>query len=455
MSDLLSSLSSAARALDAQTLGLQVTGQNIANINTPGYTRRTVDLAEVPPVNATSAGGGVTVVAIRAQRAALLEAQLRHEQPSQSREAAIADSLSRVEASLGAAGDSVDASLSQFYSAFSVLAQDPTSGVARQQVVVQGQSLAISFNDIASRLGSAQHDVDTQVRSAVDGINTLASQISSLNASLSGGTGNESIRDQLGAALASLSQLVDIGVVSQPSGSVDVSIGNGHALVVGANAYKVDITAAAGTGLADLSLGGSVITSEVTGGTVGGLLQVRDVLLPGYRTRLDQLAYGVATSVNAAHRAGYDLAGNPGGDFFVPPVTVAGAATAMAVSSPITANPALVAAAATTSPGDNQNARAIAALAGMPLAGGTTNPVDTWGSLVYRIGTDAQVAAHEQKSRDEVVRQLQTLRDQVSGVSLDEEATNLIKFQRAYEANARYFSAVQTSLSTLMQMLGE
>src|SRR5262245_8057653 len=134
MSDLLSGLSSAARALDAQALGLEATGQNIANINTPGYSRRTVQFAEVPGHGRNIAGSGVSVLGVQAARAPLIEAQLRREQPAQGREAALATTLSRIDAMLGAPGASLDKSMSSFYASFAALAQDPGSGVARQQV---------------------------------------------------------------------------------------------------------------------------------------------------------------------------------------------------------------------------------------------------------------------------------------------------------------------------------
>jgi len=456
MSDLFGSLSAVSRSLAAQQTGLAVAGQNIANVNTPGYTRRAVELSASLPIDSYSAGNGVDIVGIRAERADLIETQLRHEMPAQGRGAAMADSLAQIETALGKPGASIDASLTQFYNAFSQLAQDPTSGVARQQAIVQGKSLASAFNDVATRLASAQRDADAQVKSGIDQINTLATQIASLNASMAGASasGSEALRDKLGVALSSLSQLIDIGVVSRPDGGADVSIGNGRALVIGANTYQVGVTPMAGSGLANLTSAGTVITTEITGGRVGGLLQVRDTLLPGYTTRLDQLANGVATSVNAAHRAGFDLTGAAGGDFFAPPAAVAGSAAAMAVAAGVAANANLIAAAATATPGDNQNARTISNLRQVALAGGTTNPVDTWGALVYRVGTDAQSATNERAGRDEIVKQLKTLRDQVSGVSLDEEAANMMKFQRAYEANARYFSAVDASLNVLMHMLG-
>jgi flagellar hook-associated protein 1 len=456
MGDLISSLSLAARALSAEQAGLDVTGQNIANVNTPGYTRRTIEFAEIPPVDTFSAGNGVSVVAIRAQRDALLDAQVLHEQPSESREAAVAQSLSQVESVLGSAGSSLDEDLSKFFSAFSQLAGDPMSSVARQQVVLQAQSLATSFGDVAARLSSAQRDADAQVRSGIEQINTLAGQIASANAAMPGAsaTGKEALRDQLNSALGALSQIIDISVITRADGGSDVSIGNGRALVIGANTYSVGVAPMADSGFAGLTSGGAVITTEVTGGRIGGFLQVRDVLLPGYTSQLDQLANGVATAVNAAHRAGFDLNGTAGGDFFVPPAAVAGSASSLAVSANIVATPSLIAAAGAPAPGDNTNARAIANLATTPLPGKSANPIDAWAALVYRVGTDASTATSNQASRSDVLKQLQSLRDQVSGVSLDEEGANLIKFQRAYEANARYFSAVQASIDTLLTALG-
>jgi flagellar hook-associated protein 1 FlgK len=268
-------------------------------------------------------------------------------------------------------------------------------------------------------------------------------------------SGFEAVRDQLDTALTSLSQLIDIGVLTRTDGGVDVSVGNGHALVIGSNKYAIGVSPRPATGLSDLvTAGGHVMTAQVTGGSVGGMLQVRDRLLPGYMTQLDQLAFDVAGSVNTAHRAGFDLAGTAGGDFFAPPAAVAGAARTLSVTAALVANSNLIAAAGTPAPGDNQNARAITNLQQAALGSGTTNPVDTWASLVYRVGSDAQGAKSELGGHAEVVRQLQTLRDQVSAVSLDEEAANLTKFQMAYQANARYFSVIQTSLDQLMQMGG-
>lgn len=450
MSDLLTSLSTAARALDAQRFGLDVTGQNIANANTPGYTRRSADLTEVPPLDHTSAGGGVTVRGVQAARATLIEARLAQERPMAGRESVVAEQLAVVESALGAPGEGLDASLSAFFDAFAALAEDPTSTVARELVNSQAQTLVGGVRDLAARLEAYQRNADTELRSVVDQVNELAETIRSLNVAIASAPtgGSDTQRDQQAAAVQSLAALVDIGVIPREDGGVDVSIGNGRALVAGERAYPLTTSSQPPLGLADLSVGSADVTAEISGGRLGGLLQVRDVLLPGYHGRLDFVAFNLTNGVNAIHQAGYDLTGNPGGDFFVPTV-FSGAASMMALDPGVATDPTRIAAAKAPAAGDNQNALAIAA-----LRDGPSSPLQSWGALVQRIGIDRRTAISLQDNREDVVRQLETLRDQISGVSLDEEAAWLMRFQRAYEANARFFSVVDGLLDTFMTTVG-
>ena len=459
MSDLFSLLGLAARALEAQRYGLDVTGQNISNVNTPGYTRRSVVLAEVPPYDRLSAGGGVNIEAVVAARTPFIDARLFQEQPALGRHGAILDGLAVVQTALGPPGASLDAALASFYNSFGALTQDATSTTARQQVIYTGQALAKTFNELAERFAVAQRDADAEVRTSVDQVNGLASRVAALNGAIAAADANEvdALHDQQSVALKSLAGLIDIGVMTRQDGGVDVSIGNGRALVVGNNTYPLTTTTSPPLGFASVvATGADVpadITSEITGGRLGGLIQLRDVLLPGYADRLDRLAYGVASDVNALHRSGFDLNGAQGTDFFVPLASQAGAARSMAVDASIAADPSLVVAAAVPTAGNNDIARAIAALQDAPMTGTSTKPVDAWSELVYRVGADASSAAQEQRSHHQVIEQLEALRNQISGVSLDEEAAMLMKFQRAYEANARFFGVANQALDVLMQMV--
>lgn len=456
MSGLFDSLTSAATSLNAHRMGLDVAGQNIANVNTEGYSRRRLVLAEVPPTDSRNAGRGVDVVRVQALRDRFTEARIRLEQQSYARDAATVSGLTTVEAALGFPGDSLDARLTAFFDAFATFAADVQSPTSRGNVVTESRALARGFNDMAERLASARRDADLTVRGAVDELNTLAERISLLNAEISGANGAdvEALRDQRGVALAELSQLAEVAVLERPDGAVDVAIGQGRALVVGGMSYRLEVEALPVTGFAALTIGGNDISGEITTGEIGGLLGVRDTTIPAYQTRLDQLAYDVITQVNTAHTAGFDANGNPAGVLFTAPAGVAGAAAAFELSAAIAADSQLVAGSLTGTAGDNQTARAIAALRdARVMSGGAATASEAWSTLVYGVGSDIAAARASGQAREQVVSQLQRLRDSTSKVSIDEEAAQLMRFQRAYEANARYFTTVLDTIDSLMQMV--
>jgi len=455
MSGLFTSLNAASQNLDAQRYGLDVTGQNIANLNTEGYTRRRLDLAERLPVNGV---GGVEVLGVRATRDAFVDQRLRNELPGESRDSTTYAALSVVETSLGAAGQSIDGALSALFGAFSTLSIDPQSSVARDGVLQQARRLAGAFNEMAQRLGDSRQQADSDIRGSVDTINQLTTTIASLNRAIGDapvGGDIEALRDRLDVALQSLSKITNVQVTSKPNNTVDVTVASGRPLVIGATSYDLTVSNAAGTGLAEVRAQGADITSGLQSGSLGGLLAVRDQMIPAYQAQLDQLAYDVTTQVNAVHSTGFDLSGTTGAMLFLPLSAVAGAAEAMRIDPGVAADPSKIAASATGAVGDNGTARALAALRDADVArGGTSTFMESWGLLVNKVGSDVASVKSSLSTRQDVVSSIQRLRDSVSGVSLDEEAGRLMQFQRAYEANARFFSAVDNTLSVLMSTLG-
>jgi flagellar hook-associated protein 1 FlgK len=459
VSGLFASLSAAARSLEAQRFALDVVGQNIANVNTAGYSRRTVDFAAVPPTSRLDAGGGVEVQGVRAIRDALLDRRLWQERPAEQMQAAVADALGLVEVALGDAGASIDQKLTAFFDSFARLADDPTSATARQEVLLQGQAVANGFGDMVDRLNRAQRDADTRIRGAVDQVNALAGQISSLNESIAraggSGTDTQSLKDQQNEAIKTLSGLLNIDVLQRQDGGVDVTFGPGRPLVIADSTFTLSATATGPLGLVTLTSNGVNVGSEITSGTIGGLLQVRDQTIPGYISRLDDMAYSLAVQVNSVHQAGFDLTGAAGLPFFTPLGSAVGAAAALSMNAAVAADPNKVSAASVSTAGDNRAARAIANLRdARAMFGNTATLHEAWGRLIYQAGTDTQVAKAEQQSRSDILLQIETLRDSVSGVSLDEEAANMLKFQRAYEANARFFMTVDSAIDTLINMVG-
>lgn len=455
MSGLLDSLSIATSGLTAAKTGLDVTGHNIANINTPGYARRTLQLAERPPHDNTSAGRGVEVVQIRALRDQYLESRIGREQGGKAYDDAVLDGVRGVEAAVGLPGESLDARLTAFFDGFSALANDVTSITARDTVVREGQALGAAFASLSGRLTEMRGVHDRSLRDSVAELNTLATTVSRLNARIVvGGVDVDTLRDERSLAVARMAELANVTVLDRADGAVDITVGSGQALVVGANAYPVTTTAQPPSGFVSLHLADYDITSQVTGGTIGGLLNLRDSKLPGYQNAVDQLAYDIATQVNTLHATGFDGNGAAGGNFFTAPGAVAGAAAAFSVDAAVAADPRLVAGSATTASGDNQVARAIAGLRdSRVMSGGSATAAEAWATFVYQVGSDVSGAEASSVTRDQIVRQMQRLRDQQSGVSLDEEAANLMRYQRSYEASARYFSAIVDTLDTLMAMV--
>lgn len=451
MAGLFSSLAMASRSLEAQRAGLDVAGQNISNINTPGYARRRLELAEV-----AYGARGVEVVGVRALRDTVLDRRVQAAIPDEAREGAIANALSLVETSLGAPGAGIDGRLAALFDAFAALSADPTSAVARDGVLLQARQLAASFKDVANRFTDSARLADNAIRAAVGEVNTLTTQIAKLNDAIitAGNADVDALKDQQLQAIEKLSALTSVSVLNRTDGGVDLTLPSGRALVIGGSQYDVSITNGA-NGYATLNLGGANVTADFTSGKIGGLSYTRDTLVPGYVASLDALAYEVAQQVNTLHQTGFDANGNAGVAFFTPPAAVAGAAAAFAVNPAVSANGQLIAASQTGAPGDNGVAKALAALRDQKvLFGGTATLTEGWAQLAYTIGADGESARAEEQSRHELTDQVMALRDQVSGVSLDEEAASLIKFQRAYEANAKYFTTVDDLLVSLMNMVG-
>lgn len=454
---LFGSLSSAARALEAQQYGLEVTGQNIANLNTAGYTRREPTLAAVAPTDRWSAGGGVEIQGLRAVRDGLIERRLLQERPGEQRETALADALALVETALGTGGSAIDAQMTAYFDSFARLSEEPVSATARQDVVLRGQSLAASFRDLASRLRLAARDSNVRIGAGVDEINATVARVATLNEAIARAGSNpgevQTLRDAQQLEVQRLSGLIGVNVLDRRDGGVDVSLTSGQALVIGTSKYTMTAVATGPNGYFDLRLEGASVTAGVTSGSIGGLLHARDVSVPGYLNGLDTIAYELVQEVNVLHDAGFDRNGNDAPVFFTALAGVAGAASLITVNSAVAADGNLVAAAASAAPGDNGQARALAALADARVLNGNTATLhDAWGALLYRVGADAQTAAFEKQTRGDVLRQVENMRDAVSGVSLDEEATRMLKFQRAYEANARFFRAIDESIQVLLSL---
>ena len=450
-------------ALLTQQKAIDITGNNIANVNTPGYSRQRLTMQQNNPVRVydqTMSTGVTADSSIQRFYDRFLGAQLTAENENLGRWEAQKQALEKVELMFDdSEGNGLSNAMGEFFNAWQDLSNDPSGVAQRSSLISAGQYLADTFNQIYTNLSNLQTDIDTHVVSIVGDVNDIADRIAELNrkvnqVEVTGHSAND-FRDERDQLVYELSKLIDIQSFEDGNGNINVMVGNGKPLVDGANTW--DLATADNGGVQDViwtaSDGTTVdITGQLSGGELKGWIHTRDVLISDYMSQLDTLAGQIMTEVNALHSAGITLDGvtTTGVDFF----TGTGAVN-IQVNSSIEANSDLIAAAGVGEglPGGNSTAIAIANLqsAGTMPGGGTFDGY--YNSLVGGVGADVQAANFNETHQSMMVQNLEQYRQEVSGVSLDEEMVKLIQFQQAYNAAAKLITMSDEMLDTLIGMV--
>ena len=450
MSDLFGSLSIAVRSLLAQEGALDTTTNNISNVNTPGSSRQVPILSEAAPLDngQISMGNGVDFKGVQSVRDNVLELRIDQETQQQNQLQTYVSSMDQVQSLFSdTEGSGISDAVNQFFSSFQELADNPTDTSTRQSVIAAGQNLAAAFQQTGQQLTSLRGGLDQQVSQTVSEINSDASQLASLNLQVSSAGSNTEqagmIEDQQYSLLNDLSQFVDVAVTRTNNGSLTITTSDGVPLVAGNQSFALSTQVNPSTGYQDVYSQVNDVTAEFTGGQLAGLLQARDDAIPAIQSNLDNLAAGIISAVNLQNQKGYNLNGVKGGNLFQPVVqsssgSNAGAAENMAMA---TTDPSQIAASADGTSGDNAKALALANIATLAIVNGQT-ATTFYSNIVSQVGTDVESAQDEEESVGLVITQLQNQRSNTSGVSLDEEAANLIQYQRAYEAAAEVVSAI-------------
>jgi len=433
------------RGILAQQLALDVTGHNIANANTVGYSRQRASLVATDPYTvpgvtrppqAGQLGTGVDVDQYERVRDAFVDIQLRAQTMLNGANQATQDGLQQVEQAFNEPSDSgLNSLLAKYWSAWQDVSNSPENLATRQALAAAASSLAGGFNQVSQQLSTLQTQTATNVTYTINDVNSIGTQIAALNDAIAKSTVTgdhpNDLLDQRDLLIDKLSELGNVALANGANGAVDVSIG-GAALVTGATSAT----------LAEASL------TSLTSGKLSALVRLRDTTIPGYQTQLNTIASTLISQTNTAHAAGFDLSGTAGGTFF----TGTDAAT-IGVNSALVTNPALIAASGNGQPGNAAAALAINTLRGTVVIGSAT--IDqAYSQLVTRIGSDSQEAQRSLDTSSLLASTLQSKRDSVSGVSLDEEMTNMVRFQRGYQASARALSAMDDMLDTLITRTG-
>lgn len=474
MLNLLGTLDMASRAMQTQMTAVDVTGQNLANVNTPGYSRQTVDIQTSPDISTSigMVGTGSTAEAIQQAVNVLLNNQIVTQQSSGGYWTAQQSALQSAQTSLdeflngtggttssGSNGSTTDTGLSGqlsgLFNAFQAVATSPTSVATRQALISQAQTLASTFNQIDSQLSATRASLNTSLSNNVASANTLLSGIAQLNkqiasAEFSGGTPND-LLDERQQDLQNLAQLTNIQTSAQANGAVDVSIG-GQTLVSGDQVMDTLQTYdASGNGSGQLKVqtatGGVDLT--LTGGSMQGTIDARDGELTTMQNSINTLASSLITQVNSVNSGGYSLTGTTGTDFFT------GAdASNISVNALLASDPSsFQASGSATAPGDNTIALQLADLASATQSNLNNQTFgNSYADTVASFGDALQTANTQVTNQTAVANVLSSQQSSVSGVNIDQEMTNLMGFQRAYEASAQLVTTINQMMQTVNNM---
>ena len=446
MTSAFSGLTNALAALNVQRYGMEVTGQNIANANTPGYTRQRAELAAVGPVTGVAAlyatqhpNGSVTVSGTTRLNDPMIDVRARTEHGDNGYRQTTADVLSSTETLFDEPSDhGVGEQLNDFWNSWAAVANNPGDLAARNVVLQKAAGLASTLNQSSANLDRLIQSVSQEATAATVEINTAAAALAELNGEIAvataSGTNTNALADQRDALLLKLADLTGAQTTILADGTATVSIG-GQSLVASTTASTVS-----------LSPSYQILVGGTPAGPAGGSLQaLTDSLtttLPGYAAQLDAVAAALASTVNASQTSGYDLAGNPGGPLFA-------GSTAATLSVAVT-NPATLAASGT--PGGNLDGSVAL---GLSRLGSSSSGADAaYRSLVGTLATDVQRAVQQAAVQQAVTNSIDELAQSSAGVSFDEETTNLLTFQRAYEASSRVLTTVDELLDTLISHTG-
>jgi flagellar hook-associated protein 1 FlgK len=444
------------QSLLASTEAMDVTTTNLANANTTGYARRRVVLEESAPSGIDQSSTGVDVKTIQSLRDTVLDLSINANTSEQSMNDTLSNALSSVQVEFSdTTTNSIGSTMDSFFSALQELSTSPTDSSLRSNVLTAAQNVASAFQTTASTITQAQQQADQSVVQDTSNANSLLQQIATTNAQIQKaqalGQSDNSDEDQLSSLLTRLSSIMNYQTVNSSDG-LTLTTSSGVPLVVGSKAYSLTNQLTA-SGYNDVIAGGTDITSTISGGSLGGNITARDSTLASMSTQLDQYAYDFASAVNSVQTAGSDANGNTGTAMFNPPDTTSGISTGAAesITVALTSGSQIAAAASGGASGDDSNLEKMIALENQTITNDAT-PTDAYANLSYEIGNIISQAKSNSTALGNILTQLQNQQSSVEGVSVDEESSNLVLYERSYQAAAKVISTIDTLMGNILDM---
>ena len=437
------------RAILAQMDAIKTAGQNIANVNTPGYSRQRLELKTIVY------GDQDSPYVFRACRIRdrFIDQRIWAENSSLGNWKMQSLMYGQIESVfLEPSEYDLNNALAEFWNSWEELATNPENMASRSTVVQSGMAVSQHINSLDSQLRSLREVADGYVEDRVAQINDIASRIADINVQIvameASGEEASEVRDSRDLLVEQMSELVDVTVLERENG-LSLLIG-GRAIVDGEEFTAIEIQQSSNGGMmvSDIVWSNDGTSVRISSGELAGLMILRDEVIPEILAEVDQLASTLIDEVNAIHATGYGLDGSTGLDFF----TGTGAFD-IECNSEIVDDVRKVAASQNGEAGDNSIALAIAELANQDIAPNNTDIGTFYSNIVNTLGAQSRSASVMEESAGMFVTHIKEQRESISGVSLDEEAANLINFQRAYEAAAEYISVIDELIGTLIDMV--
>ncbi len=475
---ILSVLQTGKSGMNTAKAGIATSGHNIANAGSEGFSRQRVqseaDITLQMSGNAASnpLGQGSRVSRVERINDEYLERQLRegardlaHHEEKQVYLNQIEDVFNEMN------GDGLNRVIARFHNDFRKLSNDPTSEAIRQSVRESSEAMVRDFRRLRSEVESIRGHIDNRIEGSIKELNALAKEVAELNEKISqtetqACDGANDLKDRRDLLIKKINQYVDVSTHKDSSGAYNVNIKGVGPLVTGVLVQDYNLARHQGNdaeGVVDASIqirrsahGGEFITGRFAGGKLGAQIAVRDQAVNKTLERLDELAYNLSNAVNELHEKGYTADGATGIRYFQKLDSLKGAAANLALTGDIRDSVHNIATALQPgAPSDNRNALAIANIQNAGLMnGGKTSVDDFYNSIVSEVGVASARNRESAGQQQSIQTQLAKVRDQVSGVSIDEETTNLMQFQHAFDASARVIKVADEMLNTVLSLRG-
>jgi flagellar hook-associated protein 1 FlgK len=456
--------------MNSQT-ALQTTGHNIANKSTEGYSRQRVEIQSNAPIGfgKLRQGTGARSAAITRIGNPFLERQIGNERSQSGFLDGRMEAMGRVEQIYNEQQNKgLNQFVADFFASVQEMANNPESLATRTQVRETADFLTKDFKRVHTQLAEVTRDLDQQIVSQLEEVNQMAKEVATLNekiqqVELSGGHANDE-RDRRDLLIKQIGERINIRWAEGKDSSVTITAGNSALLVAGYDAKRLEArgtpeTLTKGEGNVDIFYLNSEratpakVTGQIVGGRVGGLLDVRDKVITELLGDLDQMAFTFAETMNEVHREGFDTYNRTNQDFFRQPMEVRHAAKNLAVSEHIMNDVGRIATAGQESaPGDNRVALKMARLQQGKAMNDENTFDEFYNSVVGKVGIQARRAETASATQRDIVKQLGNIRESISGVSLDGEATKMIEYQKSFDASARLIRAADEMFDTVLNL---